>query len=157
MVSWQGKIQPERSLEFAHAIDVFPTIMASAGLETPKHLPGLNLMDAKALKERNTIYGVTNSIFNMTPDDPDQTTQYLWCIEGEWKLLLRYPGLDTTHYSKVHSWDMAKVQLYNVRLDPHEKKELSKIHPEIVKRLEQKNKILEKGGYKVKPMKKRVM
>ena len=138
MISWQGKIQPQRSPDFAHAIDIFPTMMAVAGIETSKDLPGLNLMDARALKKRNTIYGVTNSIFNMTPNNPDQTTQYLWCIEGDWKLLLRYSGLDTTHYSKVHSWDKANVQLYNVRHDPHEKKEMSAIHPEITKRLKLK-------------------
>ena len=39
---------------------------------------------------------------NINIGDPDSTLQYLWCIEGDWKLLLRYHGEDTTHYKKLH-------------------------------------------------------
>ncbi|MFK5920821.1 MAG: sulfatase [Verrucomicrobiota bacterium] len=135
MVSWPGRVKPARSDQLAHGIDIFPTIAAAAGLEAPENLPGVNLLDAQALKKRRAIFGVSNSIHNMTPGKTDETLQYLWCVEGDWKLLLRYPGKDTTKYKNVHIWDTAAVRLYNLKDDPHEKNELSGEHPEMVEHL----------------------
>jgi arylsulfatase A-like enzyme len=135
MVSWPGKVKPERSPDFAHAIDLFPTIAAAAGIEAPESLPGIDLLDESARKDRKAVFGVCNATHNMTPGNRDGTLQYLWCIEGDWKLLLRYHGKDTTQYHKLHVWDTAPVRLYNLKDDPHEKKELSAEHPEIVQRM----------------------
>ena len=64
--------------------------------------------------------------------DPDDTLQYLWCVDAEWKLLLRYDGKDTTRYRNVHVWDTAPVRLYDLRNDPEERHELSLSHPRVV-------------------------
>ena len=130
--------EPARSQDLAHAIDIFPTIAAATGLEAPAGLPGINLLDGKARKDRGIVFGVCNSVHNMTPGDPDGTLQYLWCVEGDWKLLLRYKGSDTTEYKNLHIWDTEPVRLYNLKDDPQEKKELSSSHPEIVGRLKKK-------------------
>ena len=137
MVSWPGKAKPEQSQDLAHAIDLFPTIAAAAGIEAPKSLPGIDLLDEKARKDRKAVFGVCNASHNMTPGSPDGTLQYLWCVEGDWKLLLRYHGKDTTHYHKLHVWDTEPVRLYNLKDDPHEKNELSAHYPEIVQRITQ--------------------
>jgi arylsulfatase A-like enzyme len=137
MVSWPGRVKPERSKDLAHAIDLFPTIAAATGVEAPANLPGINLLDAKARNGRKQVFGVTHSIFNMTVGDPDDTQQYLWCVEDEWKLLVRYPGKDTTHYRNVHVWDEALVRLFNLKDDPHEKNDLAGERPKIVERLKQ--------------------
>ncbi len=138
MVSWPGHMEAERSPHLAHAIDFFPTIAAAAGLEIPAGLPGLNLLDDEAVGERKAVFGVCNSVMNMTVGEPDDTLQYLWCIEGDWKLMLRYPGKDPSPYSKLHVWDTAPHRLYNVKNDPHETKDLSASHPEIVEDLTRK-------------------
>jgi arylsulfatase A-like enzyme len=135
MVSWPGRVTPERVDDLAHAIDLFPTIAAAADLKTPANLPGINLMDAKARSGRKRVFGVTHSIHNMTVGDPDDTQQYLWCVEGDWKLIRRFQGQDTTRYQAVHAWDTSPVRLFNVKADPHEQHDLAKSHPEIVERL----------------------
>ncbi|MEM7014085.1 MAG: sulfatase [Verrucomicrobiota bacterium] len=135
MVSWPNQIEPERSDDFAHAIDLFPTISAAAGLEAPATLPGVDLLNAVARNERKQIFGVMHSIHNMTVGNPDDTRQYLWCVEGEWKLIQRFDGKDTTKYENVHIWDEAAVRLFNLAADPHEKKDLAANRPEIVERL----------------------
>ena len=122
----------------AHAIDIFPTIAAASGLEAPANLTGVNLLDEKARKNRKAVFGVTNSIHNMTPGNPDKTLQYLWCVEGDWKLLLRYPGEDTTKYKNVHIWDTAPVRLFNLANDPHGDDDLASTHPEVVERLKKR-------------------
>jgi arylsulfatase A-like enzyme len=38
MVSWPGRVTPERPPDLAHAIDLFPTIAAATGLTAPARL-----------------------------------------------------------------------------------------------------------------------
>jgi arylsulfatase A-like enzyme len=135
MISWPGRVQPARTQDLAHAIDIFPTIAAATEINAPAGLPGLDLLDENARTSRKAIFGVCNSSHNMTPGNPDETLQYLWCIEGDWKLLLRYFGKDPTAYRKLHIWDVAPRRLYNINSDPHEETELSSSHPEIAQRL----------------------
>ncbi|MDG2255149.1 MAG: sulfatase-like hydrolase/transferase [Opitutaceae bacterium] len=138
MLSWPGQVKPERSSQLAHAIDLYPTIAAAAGLEAPKDLVGINLLDEGVLRKRKTVFGVTHSIHNMTRGDPDDTLQYLWCVEGDWKLLLRLSGVDTTNYKNVHIWDTKLVSLFNLKEDPHGAKNMADRHPEVVERLKRR-------------------
>ena len=138
MVSWPGTIKPKRMSGFAHSIDLFPTIAAAAGLDAPEGLPGINLLDEVAVNDRKCIFGSMNSSHNITIGDPDATLQYLWCIEGDWKLLLRYHGEDTTHYRSLHAWDTAPYRLFNLKKDPGEKNDVAEAHPERVARLKAK-------------------
>lgn len=135
LISWPGTLEPKIMDGFAHSIDLFPTIAAAAGLEAPDGLPGINLMDEQAVNNRKCIFGSMNSSHNINVGDPDSTLQYLWCIEGDWKLLLRYHGEDTTHYKKLHEWDTAPYRLFNLADDPGENNDLAAAHPEIVARL----------------------
>ena len=135
LVSWPEKVSPARAPEFAHAVDIFPTIAAIAGLKAPEDLPGINLLDAEARKRRDIVFGETHSIHNMTPGKPQDTLQYLWCVEDDWKLIVRYHGKDSTNYRKVHEWDTEPVRLYRIKADPHEQTNLAARHPEVVERL----------------------
>lgn len=138
MLSWPGRIEPARPQDLAHAIDLFPTIAAATGIAAPPDLPGIDLLDAKARQARDTVFGVCHSVHNMTPGRPDGTLQYLWCISGDWKLLVRHDGEDTTDYKNIHVWDKQPLRLYNLKDDPHEKNELSAAHPEVVEQLRKK-------------------
>ena len=135
MLSWPGKITPKRSQDLAHSIDLFPTIAAVSQIKPSLDLPGINLLNSQKRKERKRIFGASYSVYNMTPGNPNGTLQYQWCIEGDWKLLLRYNGLDTTHYKQLHVWDKEPLRLYNLKLDPHEKNEVSNENLEVIKRI----------------------
>lgn len=135
MVSWLGQVKPERAADFAHGIDLFPTVAAATGVDVPANLPGINLLDANARKARKQVFGVCNSTHNITVGNPDETLQYLWCVEDKWKLLVRYHGKDTTRYRNLHVWDKAPVRLFNLSEDAHEKYDVAAKHPEIVARL----------------------
>ena len=138
MISWPGHMKPGHLPDLAHAIDIFPTIAASAGLNAPETLQGIDLLNAEARSKRKTVFGVTNSIHNMTRGNPDHTLQYLWCIDGDWKLLQRYHGNDTTRYRNVHAWDTASIRLFNLKEDPHEKTDLASSNPEKAQQLKEK-------------------
>jgi arylsulfatase A-like enzyme len=135
MVKWPGRVKPENVPDLAHAIDFFPTIAAATGVDVPANLPGISLLDAKTRKARKQVFGVCNSTHNITLGKPDDTLQYLWCVEDKWKLLVRYHGKDTTRYRNLHVWDKAPVRLFNLSEDPHEKHDVAAKHPEIVARM----------------------
>lgn len=135
LVSWPGRVRPERAPQLAHAIDLFPTVAAMAGFEEPANLRGINLLDANARDDRKAIYGVCHSVQNMTLGEPDKNLQYLWCVENQWKLILRYHGTDTTRYRNLHAWDQAAHHLYNLKQDPHEQDDLAASRPDVVARL----------------------
>ena len=40
----------------AHAIDIFPTIAAAAGLKAPENLQGINLLNAEARAQAKGLY-----------------------------------------------------------------------------------------------------
>jgi arylsulfatase A-like enzyme len=138
MVSWPGKVQPGRSDDLASAIDLFPTACAAAGIKPPADLPGVNLMDREATDARETVFGVTHAIHNMTPGNPDATLQYLWAIDGDYKLIERYAGENKTAYARVHDWDQVSTRLYDVVDDPHERIDLAKTNPDIGDRIRRK-------------------
>ena len=135
MVSWPARVKPDRIQNFAHAIDIFPTIAAAADVTTANNLPGINLLDSNARSSRKQVFGVCHSTHNVTVGDPDDTLQYLWCVEEKWKLIVRYNGQDTTRYRNLHAWDSAPFHLYDLGSDPHEKNDLANEHPEVVNRM----------------------
>ena len=136
MISWPERVKPSRSPDLAHAIDFFPTIAAAADIKIPDHLPGLNLLDAESRSNRQRVFGETHSTHNMTPGNPEEALQYLWCIEKKWKLIVRRHGKDTTQYRVLHNWDQAPYRLYNLQVDPHEKHDLAESKPDFVSRLQ---------------------
>ena len=104
-----------------------------------KGLPGIDLLDESARKKRDTIFGVNHSTHNMTLGDPDDTLQYIWCIEGKWKLIKRYQGKDISpHYSALHKWDTAAYHLYDLEKDPNELEDLADAMPKKVKHMSAK-------------------
>ncbi len=138
MISWPGHVDPARAPEFAHAIDLFPTIATATGLQVPEHLSGINLLDQQVRRDREIVFGVCNSVHNMTPGNPNGTLQYLWCLQGDWKLIVRYPGSDTTRYKVLHQWDTEPTHLFNLQEDPHERNDLAAAHPNMVEQLREK-------------------
>ena len=50
MVSWPDISGAGDSDAFAHAIDLYPTIAAAAGIKLPSNLPGINLLDKESYK-----------------------------------------------------------------------------------------------------------
>lgn len=138
LVSWPGAVEPQQVSGFAHSNDLFPTIAAVAGFEVPEDLSGINLLDLEAVRDRKIIFGSLHATHNMTVENPDDTLQYLWCVQDEWKLLLRYQGKDTTEYKILHTWDTAPYRLFNLTDDPGEKNDLAAARPDIVERLRKK-------------------
>jgi arylsulfatase A-like enzyme len=151
MFRWPGKIKPAERPELCSSIDIVPTILAAAGADIPKRLPGLNLLanlqDEKPI-ERNMLFGESfdHNIANI--ENPEASLLNRWVIRGDYKLLLTYDGIAGSKYGR---WELAKdprPQLFNLMTDPHERNNLAATKPELVKELGE----LIRGWY---PLKKR--
>jgi len=120
VVRWPGRVRPGVDDEhLASSIDIVPTILTACSLEPTADMPGLNLLDADALAERERIFGerFAHDMADLT--DPTKSLIARWCIEGQWKLI-------------VWAAEGKPAELYDVVADPWEKKNLAGKHPEKV-------------------------
>ncbi|MGE0100775.1 MAG: sulfatase [Blastocatellales bacterium] len=118
MIRWPGRVKPRRSNDLASSLDFMPTLLAAAGIDPPKDLPGLNLLDEKALRSRKALYG---AIFTHDAVDirrPASNLMTRWVIDGDWKLLVPVPG-------KANEEQPQTVELYRISVDPDERDDLA--------------------------------
>ncbi len=128
LVSWPGRMTPQKSTQLALSLDIAPTLLAAAGLKPTATMPGINLLDAKAVAGRDTISGECFTHNSMDLQRPAASLRYRWMIEGEWKLVV--PSL--------RNEPNAAVELFHVTADPDENKNLAATEPDRVKRLTRK-------------------
>lgn len=128
LVRWPGQVKPGKSEALAESIDLVPTALIAAGLKPAADMPGVNLLDAKALSTRTALFG---EIFEHNAVDiarPAANLQYRWVIDGHLKLIL--PNL-----ARVPD---GKPELYDLKADPKEEANLAEKKPDDVARLTRK-------------------
>lgn len=125
MIRWPGHVKPQRSEALAQSIDLLPTLITAAGAKLPRGLPGLNLLDAKAVRARKAIYGECFTHTAVDLDRPAASLRWRWVIEGDWKLLV----------PKLQNEPGAAVELFNLTRDPREEENLAAQEPARVRQL----------------------
>ncbi len=145
MFSWPGKLKPSDRPELVSSIDLFPTVLGAGNIEIPQNLPGLNLWDELTEEksiDRDIIFGEAYGHDIADKDNPEASLAYLWCIEGDWKLILSYDGIiEGGHggYDYIHEQLRKEpIRLYKIVEDPFEKNNLAKDYPEKVEQLKKK-------------------
>jgi arylsulfatase A-like enzyme len=128
LVRWPGKAAPQKSPRLASSLDLAPTLLAAAGVKPPASLPGINLLDARAVNARDAIFG---ECFTHNAQDlarPAASLRWRWMVEGDWKLIVPAPQNEPD----------APVELYNVTTDPNEERNLAASESARVRRLRAK-------------------
>jgi uncharacterized sulfatase len=125
MLRWPGKISAKESDDFAHSIDLMPTVLKAVGIEAPKDLPGVDLLDPEATASRNIVFGecFTHNAKNL--DVPEENLRWRWTIRGNWKLIV--PNLSIEKEGVV--------ELYDLGADPQEERNLATVYPKVVEEL----------------------
>lgn len=139
MFSWPAKLKNSltREDELVSSIDLVPTMLAAAGAKIPKDLPGLNLLSNLVNNteiERSAIFGESFAHDIADVEKPEASLIYRWTIDGHWKLLLTYDG-EVNRYKSTHPRTEKRPQLYDLKADPHENKNVAGEHPEVVARM----------------------
>jgi len=125
ILTWPGRINPERRYELVSAIDLAPTILRACGVEPPAVMTGADLIAVAGgqldLKDR-PVFGEVYVHSEVALNDPARSLLYRVVRQGEWKLILPF--------------DREKpAELYHVSKDPTEEINLTGEHPERVKHL----------------------
>jgi arylsulfatase A-like enzyme len=121
IVKWPGKIKPGTSEQRIVGMDIYPTMLAAAGLNKrpDQHADGQNLMPLltknKTLKKRPIIFHF--------PHYTHATGPFSCIIEDNWKLI--------RFYNDEHG----AFLLYNLATDPEEQNNLADINVRIRKKL----------------------
>ena len=114
LLRWPGKIAPQKSTALASSLDLAPTLLAAAGLK-PKEMPGVNLLDEKALTARASLFGECFTHNAIDLHKPAANLRWRWVIDGDWKLIAP---------AKQNEPD-GVIELFNLAADPHESKNLA--------------------------------
>jgi uncharacterized sulfatase len=122
MVRWPGKVSPKTSDTPISSLDILPTVLDAVGLKQPTDLPGLNLFDEAAVSKRETIFGECFTHDSHDLQKPFASLRWRWLIQGDWKLIV--PN------SKNEPNEV--VELYDLKADPHETKNLAEPQSERV-------------------------
>jgi uncharacterized sulfatase len=135
MFRWPKTIEPADRPELCTSIDIVPTMLAAAGVEIPKRLPGLNLINNLQQQtpiERDTIFGEAFAHDIADIEKPETSLIYRWVIRDHSKLLLTYDGRQgRMKYPPAE----ARPQLYDLKEDPYEIINLAETNPSLVKEL----------------------
>ena len=125
MVRWPERVKPRKSDASAMSIDIVPTLLAGVGIRAPKKIPGINLLNDKAVARRRAIFGECFTHNAVDLERPAANLRWRWVIEGDWKLILPARGNEPD----------AQAELYHLSQDPQEGKNVADIEPAKLKRL----------------------
>jgi uncharacterized sulfatase len=122
LVRWPGRVKPVVSDELALSIDFVPTVLAALGQKPPPDLPGVNLLDAEAVRRRPAVFGECFTHNAVDLNDPAKSLRWRWAVEGRWKLI-------------VPAEAGGRDELYDVIADPYETADRAADRPEVAAEL----------------------
>ncbi len=126
IVRWPGKVRPGRCKTPVSSIDIAPTILDALGIARDPQLQGVNLLDAAAVENRETIQGACFTHNAVDLENPAASLRFRWIIQGKWKLIDPDPR------------EKLAAELFDIAADPEEKHDLSRSNPQEVLLLRQK-------------------
>ncbi len=122
IVSWPARARPRRDdLTPVSAVDVAATVLAACGLKPGPGLQGVNLLDEAAAAAREAVFSARYTHDAVDVRDPKANLLSRCAISGWWKLIVPHPD--------------GPVELYDLKADPRESKNVVAERPETAARL----------------------
>lgn len=132
-VRWPGKVKPLRDDEtLASIIDFVPTVLKACGLKVSSDLTGLDLLDRPVMTARKSVFAeaYTHDIADLATPSKGLVAQIV--ISGWSKLVIPGP----VRPDKSYTSGPKGIELFDLKSDPLEKRDLAADRPEEVKRLQ---------------------
>jgi arylsulfatase A-like enzyme len=127
MLRWPARLKPSQPAAPASSVDLAPTLLRACGIEPPKEMSGVDLLDEKAVAARDAVFGACFTHDAVDLDAPARSLRWRWCVAGNLKLIV--PGA---------AEPTAPVELYDLAADPHEKQNLAESRKADGKRLRER-------------------
>ena len=136
-IKWPGKVEPKMDVSnMASNIDLAPTILSIAGLETHPMMPGIDLLDFDVVEKRKYVFGDNYHHDMVQADRPEASLRARVLVSKQWKLIVwqeKQPDLRKIPWQTKPPAD--QVELFNLQLDPFEQTNLAAARPDLVKAL----------------------
>jgi len=126
ILHWPGKTKAGRYDDLVSTVDLAPTLLTACGVTPPKAMSGISLLEAamgKGKLPRPAVFGEIYVHTAKTLDNPAVNLTHRWVREGDWKLILPAGG------------KTVEPELYNLKDDPTEKKNVALGNDAIITRL----------------------
>ncbi len=115
MVRWPGHVAPKMIDTPVSSLDILPTVLDATKLHHPADLPGISLLNEGIVTKRETVFGECFTHDSRDLQDPAASLRWRWLVRGDWKLIVP----DKQNEPKE------VVELYDLKSDPHETKNLA--------------------------------
>lgn len=132
MLRWPGKILPRTDHTPVSSIDIAPTIYHACKVPVPNGLTGVNLMNQYVVNPPRAVFGSCFLHNAIDIDKPEKNLTWRWCVSKDWKLIVPEKA---NARGGIKIPGEAVIELYNIREDPNETKNLASTEPELVKKL----------------------
>lgn len=126
LLRWPGHIAPRWEDTPVSSLDLMPTLLRLAGVSPPEDLPGVDLLDRRAVARRRAVFGACFTHDGVDLDNPASGLRWRWVVSGGWKLIQPAP------------WNEggAGPELYHLARDPFERENLAMSAPRRLGRLQ---------------------
>ena len=114
MIHWPKKISAKMSDDLAQSIDLLPTLRSALGLPVDTSLPGINLLDEKAVASRKTIFGECFTHNSNDLDRPEKSLRWRWMIDGNTKLIVPNTAVETKAETELYQLDSDPTEISNL-------------------------------------------
>ena len=137
LIRWPNHAPPVSKDDLVSSVDIAPTILNACGATVPDNLPGLDLLKLAVSNSGGNdraLFGEGYAHDIADINEPSKSLLYRWVIQDEFKLIRRYKGKLGRH-AKVHESFDKTEQLFHLKSDPHETKNLVNSRTELVQKL----------------------
>lgn len=119
LVSWPGRVKPAMVDRSVSEVDVMPTLLRLCGLPIPEGVEGIDLLDDSAVAARAEVFGSNSTHDILELGRPAASLRYRWVVAGDWKAI----------FSSGINGANEPPQLYNLKDDPRELRDLAVSEP----------------------------
>ena len=122
LVRWPGHAKPQVIDTPISSLDILPTVLDAVGVARPNELPGVSLLDPTAIQKRDTIFGECFTHDAQDLEQPAASLRWRWLVRADWKLIV----------PSRQNEPSGEIELYDLKTDPHESKNLASAQKEKV-------------------------
>lgn len=125
LLRWPGHTKPGRYDDLVSTIDLVPTILTACAIKPLFDMKGVNLLETAAGNghlQRDAVFGEIYLHTAIDINKPDLNLTHRWVRAGDWKLIEFVDNKQS-------------VELFNVKADPFEEKNLAGAEPDKVHEL----------------------
>jgi uncharacterized sulfatase len=126
LIRWPGRIAPMAIERPVSSVDLFPTLLKLAGVKVPRDTPGIDLMNDRAVRARDAVFGACFAHDIPDLDHPERGLRWRWMVRDGWKLIVPDPVNQAG----------AQMEIYRVVDDPHETSNLAGTESRRVRQME---------------------